>query len=45
MGLPVIDSTYEKVTIRIAFQPIEEKFEVLNDITLKIQPGRPGAGP
>lgn len=35
VGLPVIDSTYEKVTIRIAFQPIDEKFEVLNDITLK----------
>jgi hypothetical protein len=35
VGLPVIDSTYEKVTIRIAFQPIEEQFEVLNDITLK----------
>lgn len=35
VGLPVIDSSYDKVTIRIAFQPIEERFEVLNDITLK----------
>lgn len=30
VGQPVIDSTYNKVTIKVAFQPVEERFEVLN---------------
>jgi len=30
VGQPVVDASYNKVVIRIAFQPIEERFEVLN---------------
>jgi len=30
VGQPVVDASYNKVVIRIAFQPVEERFEVLN---------------
>ncbi|MCL6592101.1 MAG: DUF262 domain-containing protein [Firmicutes bacterium] len=35
LGQPVIDSEYRKVRIKIAFNPLEEKFEVLNSFIEK----------
>ncbi|HEX3044704.1 MAG TPA: DUF262 domain-containing protein [Bacillota bacterium] len=35
LGQTVIDSEYRKIRIKIAFHPIEEKFEVLNSIIEK----------
>jgi hypothetical protein len=35
VGQPVIDDSYNKVIIKIAFHPVEERFEVLNPAILK----------
>ena len=35
VGQPVIDDSYNKVIIKIAFHPVEERFEGLNPEILK----------
>jgi len=35
VGQPVIDDSYNKVIIKNAFHPVEERFEVLNPAILK----------
>ena len=41
LGQEVMTQDYEKVRIRIAFRPQDEKFEVLNPLSKKIQLGFP----
>lgn len=35
LGQPVVDQQYKRVRIRIAFQPVEERFEVFNNAIAK----------
>ena len=45
LGEEILDSNYKKITIKIAFNPITEKFEVLNPAISKDSSWIPNIGP